>query len=205
MESTNPPIHQSTNSTSVFLQSKLTFIHTPKTAGSFANSVLMDLGIKSTCKGKGHCPANASNREEGITFTVIRDPVQRFESLMNFRLEQEHPWPDWPAQSRFAWEGKGKDASLDDVVKSMTDKDIVSFNPYKTLSFWIKNVDILITIDQLQDFLAFYGYSFDPKKYEQQNVSKKRRGKFSEFTKDRVARMYAEDVEIFQNVTKGRE
>ena len=59
--------------------SPLTFIHTPKCGGSFVCSVLSLLNIKN----KGH---NRRTQNDGITFTVIRNPIQRFESLMNYRL-----------------------------------------------------------------------------------------------------------------------
>ena len=35
----------------------------------------------------------------------------------------------------------------------MTDKEIVSFKPYYNLEYWSKNVDILITLNELKEFL----------------------------------------------------
>ena len=58
---------------------KLIFIHTPKCAGTYVNTILSYLGIQN----KGH---NQAIQNEGITFTVVRNPIERFESLLNYRL-----------------------------------------------------------------------------------------------------------------------
>ena len=68
---------------------ELCFIHTPKCGGSYAGLILRDLGIKY----KGH---RRAKKNDGITFTIIRDPVKRFESLINYRLGESRPRNDWP-------------------------------------------------------------------------------------------------------------
>ena len=57
---------------------KLIFVHTPKCGGTYTRQILKDLNIKN----KGHVKAK---RNEGITFTIIREPIERFQSLLNYR------------------------------------------------------------------------------------------------------------------------
>ena len=52
--------------------------------------------------------------------------------------------------------------------------DIVGFNPYITLTHWCKNVDIVITFDEIKDFLSLFGYEYDETKYSKKNVSIKK-------------------------------
>ncbi len=52
----------------------------------------------------------------------------------------------------------------------MSDGEILNFAPYKTLVFWSKNVDIIITIYKLFELLSFFGYNYDEKKYKYVNV-----------------------------------
>ena len=91
--------------------------------------------------------------------------------------------------------------SLDEIVALMSDEDIADLWPYATLTYWAKDVDFLITIDQLHDFLTSFGFTYDPKDYPRDRVSQKIRGNFSESTRKRIARLFQEDVWLFQNVT----
>tara|TARA_R110002051_G_scaffold288459_1_gene351253 strand:+ start:1347 stop:1934 length:588 start_codon:yes stop_codon:yes gene_type:complete len=170
---------------------KLVFIHTPKCAGRYTASILKDLKVR--CKGH-----QTANENEGIAFTVIRHPVERFESLLNFRLAGGGPRKDWP-KSLEGVRGD-KTISLNEIVSKMSDEEITGFSPYRSLTFWSKNIDIFITIDKLHDFLSNFGYHYDLKSYGKKNVSKKKRGKFDAFTGNRVARLYSEDMILFNKV-----
>jgi len=172
-------------------KSPLIFIHTPKCAGSYASEILKDLNIIN----KHHVQAN---KNEGINFTIIRDPVDRFESLLNYRLSEPGPRKDWPKNLYYAY--TNKNISLNEIVSKMTIKDIFSFNPFKTLTFWSKDVDIFITIEQLEDFLKFFGYSYNPNKYERKNVSTKTRGNFDDTTKERLRNLFYYDNILFNKV-----
>ena len=73
----------STSSFSDLIKNKdkkeLVFIHTPKCAGSYISNILSYLKIKNL----GHHQAVLNKKY--IYFTVIRNPVERFESLLNYR------------------------------------------------------------------------------------------------------------------------
>ncbi len=170
----------------------LVFIHTPKCGGTYASSVLGDLGIKNKHQTKKHRQAV---KDEGITFTIIREPIARFESLMNYRLAEDQPRKDWPADLKYAY--LDETVTLNEVVNKMTDEQITGFAPYRSLDYWVKNVDICITIDKLQSFLAHFGYVYSPDAYEKQNVSKKTRGKFNDEVKARLSNSYEKDISIY--------
>eukprot|EP00943_MAST-04B_sp_MAST-4B-sp1_P006972 g6972.t1 len=166
----------------------LIFIHTPKCGGTYTRIILGDLGIKN----KGHRQAV---KDEGITFTIIREPVERFESLMNYRLAEDEPRKDWPADLKYAYDDET--VTLNEVLNKMTDEQIVGFAPYRSLEYWVKNVDICITIDKLHSFLTHFGYAYSPALYEKQNVSKKTRGKFNDEVIARLSKLFAKDILIY--------
>jgi hypothetical protein len=170
---------------------ELVFIHTPKCAGSYVNSILSYLKIRS----KGH---NQVLGKEGITFTVIRDPVSRFESLLNYRLGEETYRSDFPEHLRYVYNDKS--ITLNEIVSTMTDAEILGFSPFKTLCYWTKNVDIIITVDNLSTLLEYFGYTYDKNNFNPTNVSKKVRGTFDQKTKDRIAQLFKDDVILYNMV-----
>ena len=171
----------------------LTFIHTPKCGGTFVNNILTKLNITS----KGHKQAHPKN--DGITFTVIRNPIERFESLLNYRLDEAEPRWDFPKLLHYVYNDKS--ISLNEIVDKMTDSDIVGFTScYKNLCYWSKNIDIFITIDKLEEFLSFFEYKIDIKEFPHKNISNKIRGKFNEATKKRISNLYSDDMVLFRRV-----
>jgi hypothetical protein len=84
----------------------------------------------------------------------------------------------------------------------MSDSDILRFTPYNSLTYWSKNVDILITIDQLPYLLRFFGYNYNQDNYKKINVSNKLRGKLNNETKARISQLYRNDVVLFDKVVK---
>ena len=69
----------------------LRFVHTPKCGGSFTSNILKKLDINNNF----HKQASKQDITNSITFTVIRHPVERFESLLNYRLSEPCPRNDW--------------------------------------------------------------------------------------------------------------
>jgi len=169
----------------------LIFIHTPKCGGSYVSSICRDLNIKN----KHH---NQAVENEGINFTIIRDPVDRFESLLNYRLDEPIPRGDWPRQLDYVYNDTR--ITLNEIVSKMNDNDILRFTPYNSLVYWTKNVDIIITINQLPDFLHFFGYKYNPNDYNKINVSNKLRGKLNDETRNRISQLYHDDVLLFNKV-----
>lgn len=170
----------------------LTFIHIPKCAGSYASQYLNDLNVIN----KGHHQASQFDK---ITFTIIRHPVQRLESLLNYRLNAPHPRPDWPERLNSFHYDKTK--TLDDVINNMEDNELKSFHPYKTLKYWTKNIKLLITIDEFVPILEYLGYNIK-QEYGYKNVSDKNRGTISIENQKRIEHIYHEDMEIYNYWTR---
>jgi len=174
------------------LNKPLIYVHIPKTAGSYAGTIANDLGIKN----KYHSRINGN--DNGISFGIFRDPVKRFESLLNYRLGELSPRGDFPKHLSHVY--KDKSVSLNEIVGHMTADEILGFVPFRTLTYWSKNIDILITIDQLQTFLSFFGFEYDPSMYKRKKVSVKERGTFDNDTIDRINRIYWEDRLLYDSV-----
>ena len=171
---------------------KLFFIHTPKCGGKYAGQILKKLKIRN----KNHNRATTKDVRNNITFTIIRCPIQRFESLMNYRLNENKPREDWPLSLAYVFNDKS--ICLNKIVKKMSNKDIMNFSPYKSLLYWSTNIDIFITINKLQEFLSFFGYKYNSEDFRKLNVSKKERGKFNKLTKKRISKLYRNDVILFK-------
>lgn len=159
----------------------LIFIHTPKCGGTYVGTILSYLKIEN----KGH---KLVKKNEEISFTVIRNPIERFESLLNYRLCDQIPRNDFPNELRHVYEDKN--ISLNEIVSKMSDSQILGFTPYKTLTYWTTNVDIIITIDELPKLLESFGYTYDTQLFPKVNVSNKVRGRFNEETIDRLKTLY---------------
>jgi hypothetical protein len=168
---------------------RLCFIHTPKCGGTYVASILRSLGIAN----KGHTRAT---KQDGITFTVMRNPVERYESLLNYRMGKKSPGRDWPKHLRYALEDKSID--VNEIVNKMSDEDIVNFIPYRTLSYWNYNIDIVITIDNLHKFLSFFEYKYNVDDYNKRNVSNKNKGIFNQLTINRITKLYSDDMMLYR-------
>lgn len=169
----------------------LTFIHTPKCGGTYTGKILEYLKIPN----KGHTKYNSP---ESITFTIIRDPVDRFKSLLNFRSNlPPHSMPGKMEHS-ITPSVLYESLTLDEIVSKMTDDEILGFTSYNTLVYWTENVDIVITIDELPELLGRFGYTYP--NFEKENVSLKNKGTFNEETRNRVKILFAEDVILFNKI-----
>ena len=169
---------------------RITFIHTPKCAGSYAKIYFDQCNIIN----KGHSPA--IKQSDGITFTIIRNPIDRFESFLNYRLGEKGPRADWPRHLDYAY--MNRTIQLNYILKRMNRRQITSFYPYRTLTFWTNNVDLCITVDELIPFLYEMGFNVEEKK-EFINSSPKVRGKLSQENRDRLARIFEDDMKIYSD------
>jgi hypothetical protein len=167
---------------------ELIFVHIPKCGGTFVISILKDLEIKNI----GH---KLAPRDNNLYFSVIREPVERFESLLNFRLSHDNPMEDWPKSLIYVYNDKKVD--LNKLVEQMTDNEIISFKPYHNLEYWSENIDILITLDELKEFLELFNYKYNETKFIPLNVSKKERGKLNEFNKERIKKLFINDITLY--------
>ena len=174
----------------------LLFVHTPKCGGSYAAQIFKDLDIKNI----GHNKLSPSEFNNYITFTIIRNPIDRFESFLNFRLNSAIPRIDWPKRLRYLHYDNR--VSLNQIVAKFKDNEFFNFIPYRTLVYWTKDIDIVITIDELPSFLNFFGYTYNINSFSKVNVSKKKRGYFNENTKKRLQKLFKDDMIIFNKINE---
>jgi hypothetical protein len=170
---------------------ELVFIHTPKCAGTYVSSILSQLNIKNNRHNQ------ATPNDNCIYFTVIRNPVERFESMLNYRLGLP-PKNDWPTHLLYVYDDTT--IQLDEIVSKMSDTEMISFSCYNTLQYWTTNVDIIITLDHLPKLLEYFGYSYDIHSFSTKNVSTKLRGKLNQENKDRIKKMFKDDVELYNKI-----
>ena len=175
------------------LTKKLVFIHTPKCGGTYTKTILSTLNIKNN----GH-NSKVDDRDESTTFTIIRHPVERFESLLNFRLGMK-PLPDWPKHLLYVYDDPS--LSLNTILSLMTDQEVLGFTPYRSLAYWTENADIIITLDKLHDMLTMFGYSYDKELFTPQNVSTKTRGVLDEQSKHRINVLFNDDIILYDKYT----
>lgn len=168
------------------------FIHTPKCGGTYVSHILNHLNITN----KGHNQATLS--DDYIYFTIIRNPIERFESLLHYRLGEKKPRNDWPKNLSYVY--NNKNITLNEIISKMTNKQILGFSPYKTINYWTKNVDIIITIDNLQKMLEYFGYTYDIDLFEKSNVSNKTRGGINQANKDRLQKIFKDDFNTYNMV-----
>ena len=179
------------------------FVHIPKTGGTFVKSVLKQTNISITSRYgstiKSHTP---KKNIHNINFTVIRHPVDRFESFLNFRLNEKQARSDWPKKVRNVYNKNNKNTTLNDIVAKMTKTDILSFSPFRTIKYYTQDMDIFITINKVEKFLRFFGYKVNVDSFKKKNVSPKTRGTLSAKTRRRIARIYSEDMKIYKELKK---
>ena len=179
----------------------LSFVHIPKCGGCFVGQILSDACFNIV--NKGHRKAE---RKTEVCFAIIRDPVDRFESLLNYRLGERMPRMDFPKHLRAAHFNKS--ISLNDIVPQFSSSDTVNLYPYRTLSYWAEDVDLLITMDELEETLHLLLHdNFLPwdKSLDKKNVSEKNRGTIDTASVEHIRELYKEDVALFKEWTRSDE
>jgi hypothetical protein len=174
----------------------LFFVHVPKCGGTYVNNVISKADVNSFKKiGKNtHKTATKEINDTHIVFAVIREPISRYESLINYRISTD----------RIAKKFKSTIDDYDNIslyVNNQTDKILSSFRPYYTLIHYSRNVDIFITIDELTDFLTFFGHDISKIDGSKLNTSTRKYGKLNKNTIDRLRKIFKEDIKFYQENT----
>jgi len=168
---------------------KLGFYHIPKTAGTYVRTILDQFDITYYYHNL------PQGNEPETTFTIIRDPIDRFESFLNYILQESEPRATFPKHLHYVYQDKS--ITLNMLIDVLTDDEIniLTNIGYNKLTEWNK-VDHKITIDGLKQLLNNYGYHY--KDIDKVNVSKKERGSFSNDTKQRLKILFKEDIDYFK-------
>ena len=170
---------------------KINFVHIPKCGGTSLNNAFSRYNIN--CLGHNFAIPNE------INFSIIRNPVERFESSLNYRLQEEGPRGDWP--QRLAYVYNDKNVDLNYIVSELTSYEISNFYPYKTIYYWSNNIDFFLRIDEASEFLKLLGY--DNIEIPVTNVSTKNRGYFNNLSVDKINTIFSGDI-VFYNKWCGK-
>ena len=176
------------------------YVHIPKTGGTSVVNILKHTNILPTSyyTKSSHVLGSPNN----LNFTVIRHPVDRFESFLNYRLDEKRPRKDWPKKLRYLYKKKYNNVTLNEIVLKMKKQDILRFKPFNTIKHYSRNVDIFITIDKLEKFLHFFGYKVNVEEFKKRNVSTKTRGILNDKMRNKIAKIFNEDMVLYNNLKK---
>lgn len=181
---------------------KLNYIHIPKTAGTFVRWIITENFPEIGYIQHKQAPINDNN----VYFTTIREPTERLESLFNMvfwyndKVDPTKLKIHIPKHLHYVFEKKN--VSLNNLISLMTDAELTtSLGNFQTLKHYSKNVDLLITIDEFLPTLQFLGFDLK-KQYPKNNVSEKNRGTFSKQTKERIEKLYKDDVKLWKLWTR---
>ena len=61
-------------------------------------------------------------------------------------------------------------------------------------------MNIIVTLDNLPKMLKYFGYEYDINSFTSVNVSKKIRGKINQKNKDRIQKLFNDDIKIYNKV-----
>ena len=170
----------------------INYVHIPKTGGTFVNYVLAQTKIKPTSMyTKGSHPSKKN--KNNINFTVIRHPVDRFESYLNYKYGRGIHNLDRPK----------KKASLNKIVSNMTIKQLKNFKKkFRPIKHYSKNIDIFITINMFNYLLLFLKYDIDIENCKYKNVSLKVRGSLNKRNRAIIEEFYKEDMILYNNLKR---
>ena len=203
---------------------KITFVHIPKTGGNTIGAWL-DQQHNRLIKprlfrkdnpneriGKGYVEfdnvgVSCLHRSPGgISFTVIREPVARFESYLNFILDErcniaslENKVASNSSESWGQW--KEGNITLNEIIEILTPDDIPHRGQFRTLSYYTKNVDVLLIIDEVIPFFKSLGFKTKHKLPHLRN-SAKTRGTLNEKSKAKIRQIFHEDVKLYEHWTR---
>jgi hypothetical protein len=169
----------------------LYFIHIPKAAGTYARVICDQLNINHQ-KAYTHKKASKLINDRHIVFAILREPVSRYESMLNYRLFKIKDTSRKP-------NGNIDDYNdINDFIANQTDDFLLNVgSSFQTLLKYSKFVDIFITIDEFEDFLNFFGHHIPENLKKRKNQSERPKGKFNNITINRIKKLYAKDIEFY--------
>ena len=134
-------------------------------------------------------------------FTIIREPLSRFESYLNYSLEFGYFQKYFPYDLLMEKDDKGFD--LNYMVSQMSDDFIVKGEGlFRNYTFWTEGMDYVFTIHQFEKIYEILNDNFreklnDPKAKMYKNKSSKHWGSFDLRTKTRLKKLFHKDIVIF--------
>ncbi len=174
-------------------QKKLTYIHIPKCGGSFVRNFLPKDQI--TYKSNHE----AATKKDFPAFALIRHPVDRFESMLRFRLERLSNYPTLQQKVNLL-HGMHQKIHLNNIARLLSDDEMSNIDPFQTLTYYSKNVQFLIPMELFIPMLRYLEIDtvrIDPSKKINASPDKKY-GHLGEKQRNRVEKLYASDMQLYK-------
>lgn len=166
------------------------FLHIPKTGGTTVKGLCKRYNIE-TCK---HNLGVLSRKRRRMVFCVVRNPVDRFESFLNYRLGQLNIRPDWPVRIAY----RKKEMGLSKVLRRFKSPMITNLKPFRTLKNFVDVSNICFTIQEIPEAIAIMKCLDKVPKLGKANVSVKKRSPLNKASRDRIQRLFKKDMDIYE-------
>lgn len=183
----------------------LTFIHIPKCAGTFVRNFLpkindtKDKSLQIRYKGK-HEKASI---EDVPAIAIIRHPIERFESMLRYRLDRIENHADLQ-QILEHLKLLQKQVTLNNIVEQMTNEQILNISPFQSLSYYQDNVAFMFTIDKFIPVLDYLGFSTKDIQMELK-INTTTISDYQELSaenKKRIRQLYKDDLKLYRKWTR---
>tara|TARA_Y100000748_G_C15383936_1_gene444776 strand:+ start:80 stop:679 length:600 start_codon:yes stop_codon:yes gene_type:complete len=174
---------------------RVQYVHIPKTGGTFVKNVLQKTNITPTSMYTIGSHPSYKNKKN-INFTIIRHPVERLESFLNYKYGRTKHMLDTPK----------KKATLNKIVSNMNVKKMRNIKKkFRPITHYTKNIDIFITINMLADLLLFFKYDIEIENYRYKNVSTKVRGTLNKKNRAKIEELYKKDMNLYNRLIQKKQ
>ena len=169
---------------------KFEFIHTPKCAGQYFNRFFykdpLITNLSHTITG-GRAKKIFKQKNKTYKFTIIREPISRFQSFLNYCLSGGIFHRSIPSHLMVQKDKNYFNLNL--LVENLSDKMIYNgFETFYNLQYWTKNADFIFTIGQFDSiyreiYPPYVEALNNPSFKHKYNKSKKNWGEFDTGTR----------------------
>lgn len=182
----------------------LTFIHIPKCAGTFVRNFLPKIN---KTKNKSLRMLYKSNHDKATykdvpAIAIIRDPLERFESMLRFRFDRLDKYPDLQKIVHHL-KSQQKKVSLNNIIEQMSDTEVLNIQPFRTLSFYKDNIIFMTTIDKFIPVLNYLGFNSKEVNMDLKinSTNVKDYDRLSQQNQNRIKKLYHDDFELYRKWT----
>ena len=182
------------------------FVHIPKCVGQFfAQFFDNDPQIKYLGHTIAKREKNFVKRKTPLhRFTIIREPIQRFESFLNFALTTRFFQKDIPIDILLERDKPYFD--LNYVVENLSNLFIrEGEGMFRNYDYWTQGSDYIFTIGQFKNLYGKISQDYsnrenNPKINLTKNKSQKKYGQFHLGTKNRLSIVLKKDIDLFNKI-----
>ena len=175
---------------------KITFIHIPKCGGTFVRQFISD---KPFLYKQNH---ERAKRKDRPCFAIIRHPIDRFESMLRYRLKNINlPQNENLKRILTLLNIMDKD-NLDNIIQELSDEELLNFHPFQTLDYYKNEVNLMISFEYFVPMLNYLNIctkNIDTAlKINESSSDFKIKYRFNEESKQRIKKLFQKDIELYE-------